>query len=167
MQLSIPTLYTSRLALIPIADSHLDAYAAIYGSPAVMEHIAQPLDRAETWKLMERQAGHWILRGYGGWSVQLKETGEIIGLTGIQYPEGNPELEIGWVFQPENWGKGYATEAAGKALAYAFDTVSAKRVMARIAPANAGSISVARKLGMRLDATLSTETSSVYLSLRD
>ncbi len=167
MQLSIPTLYTSRLALIPIADSHLDAYAAIYGSPAVMEHIAQPLDRAGTWKLMERQAGHWILRGYGGWSVQLKETGEIIGLTGIQYPEGNPELEIGWVFQPESWGKGYATEAAATALAYAFDTVGAKRVMACIAPANAGSISVALKLGMRLDATLSTETSSVYLSLRD
>ena len=164
MQLPIPTLCTPRLALVPIADAHLDAYASLYGDPVVMAHIGAPLDRAETWKLMARHAGHWVLRGYGGWTVQLRTTGSIVGLTGLQYPEGHTELEIGWVLKPESWGQGYAPEAAGAALAYAFDTVGAKRVVARIAPKNAGSIAVARKLGMRIAPDLSNETSSAYLS---
>jgi len=164
MQLHIPTLYTSRLALVPIADTHLDAYASLYCDPVVMAHIGAPLDRAEIWKLMARHAGHWVLRGYGGWTVQLRSTGGIVGLTGLQYPEGNTELEIGWMFKPESWGQGYAPEAAGAALTYAFDTVGAKRVVARIAPANAGSIAVAHKLGMRMAPELSTEQSRAYLS---
>ena len=165
MQFHIPTVHTPRLALIPFIESHFDTYASLYGAPAVMEHIGPPLDRVEAWKLMARHAGHWILRGYGGWLVQVQETDEIIGVTGIMYPEGNIEMEVGWIIKPESWGKGYATEAAGAALAYAFDTVGAKRVMARIAAANVGSISVARKLGMVLDTELSDKTVSIYFTL--
>jgi RimJ/RimL family protein N-acetyltransferase len=49
-------------------------------------------------------------------------------------------------------------------LTYAFDTIGAKRVMARIAPANASSISVACKLGMCIAPELSNEKSSTYLA---
>lgn len=166
MSLHIPTLRTARLALVGPSEAHFESYVALYGDPVVMQHIGPPMDRGEAWKLLARHAGHWMLRGYGGWLVQLKASGNVVGLVGLQFPEGNPELELGWVFHPQSWGQGYATEAARAALAYAFDAVGAPRVMARIAPANAGSIAVARKLGMRHDAALSDDATSVFLASR-
>jgi RimJ/RimL family protein N-acetyltransferase len=162
MQLHIPTLLTERLELVPIAKTHFDAYASIYGDSAVMTHLSAPMSRAEVWKLMARQAGQWVLHGCGAWSVKERGRPNVIGVTGLQFPETSSDPEIGWVFSSHTWGKGYATEAASAVLAHVFEKVGENRVVARIAPANAGSISVARKLGMIIDSTCSDETTLVY-----
>ncbi len=162
MQLHIPTVETPRLNLIPPSQSYFDKFAALYGDPVVMEHIGSTLDRVEAWKVMARHAGQWVLSGFGSWLVQEKDSGDVIGVIALMYPEGNIELEIGWIISPTRWGKGYATEAARAAMAFAFETVGAKRVMARVNPANPASISVAQKLGMTLDPVHSTEEWSAY-----
>jgi RimJ/RimL family protein N-acetyltransferase len=166
MHLHIPTLVTTRLELVPIASSHLDAYVSIYGDPTVTAHLSGPMDRADIWKLMARHAGQWVLKGCGGWSVKQRGKNEVIGVSGIQYLDGKPDEEIGWVFHPDAWGKGYATEAASAVLSYAFHEVGANRVRARIAPANIGSVTVAHKLGMMLDPALSTDTTLIYVAER-
>ncbi len=162
MQLHIPTLITERLALVPPDPSHLGAYLAAYGDALVMAHIAEPMDAAKVWDMMARQIGHWAMRGFGGWSVQVRESGAIIGRLGLMRPGDNPDVEIGWVLGRESWGRGYASEGARAVLAYGFDEVGARRIAAHIAPGNAGSIGVAVKLGMRLDAALSTPETNVY-----
>ncbi|NEP00564.1 MAG: GNAT family N-acetyltransferase [Symploca sp. SIO2E9] len=131
----------------------------------VMEHIGEPLDQAAARKLMATHAGYWVLLGFGGWSVQETKSGEIVGLTGLKSSQGSLDLEVGWIFKPKTWGRGYATEAGAVALSYAFDTVGAKRVFARMASANYSSISVARKLGMHLDSDLSNSSISVYVAV--
>ncbi len=163
MHISIPTLTTERLILLPPDPSHLDAYLATYGDAEVMAHLTAPMDAVKVWHMMATQIGHWALRGFGGWSVQVRESGAVIGRLGLIRPEGNAEVEIGWVLGRESWGKGYATEGARAALAFGFDTVRAERVIARIAPANAGSAGVAAKLGMRLDAALTTPEQHIYV----
>ncbi|MEV6846053.1 GNAT family N-acetyltransferase [Actinoplanes sp. NPDC051411] len=56
--------------------------------------------------------------------------------------------EMGYVFAREAWGQGYATEAAGALLGYAFDKLDLHRVAATCDPDNTGSARVLRKIGM-------------------
>lgn len=98
---------------------------------------------------MASHAGQWVLKGCGGWSVKQRGKDEVIGVSGIQYLDGKPGEEIGWVFHPD-----------------AFHEVGANRMRARISPANIGSVAVAHKLGMLLDPTLSTDTTLIYVAER-
>lgn len=96
---------------------------------------------------MASALGHWALRGYGQWVLTLKDSGEVIGRSGLYNPEGWPGLEVGYVIAPEHQGRGYATEAARAALRYAVDVVRAERVISLILVGNVSSQRVAEKLG--------------------
>lgn len=54
--------------------------------------------------------------------------------------------ELGYWLVPEAWGEGYATEAAGLLLGYAFDELGLHRVSARVCEANEASQRVLEKL---------------------
>ncbi|HEX7081725.1 MAG TPA: GNAT family N-acetyltransferase [Gammaproteobacteria bacterium] len=110
---------------------------------------AAPMGRALAWRHMASIVGHWAIRGYGFFSVEEKATGQWVGRVGPWYPEGWPAPEIGWTLSPDHWGKGYATEAARAAVAYAFDTLEWPSVVHVILPGNARSIAVAERLGSR------------------
>ena len=57
---------------------------------------------------------------------------------------------MGWVLHPSRWGKGYATEAGRRSIAYAFEELDAEQVFSVILPDNERSAAVARRLGFRL-----------------
>jgi RimJ/RimL family protein N-acetyltransferase len=63
-------------------------------------------------------------------------------------PHGDGEIEIGWHFHPDSWGRGLATEAATALLAWAFD-LSLPEVWAVTRLDNHRSAAVCRKIGMR------------------
>ena len=80
-------------------------------------------------------AGIWIIRGYGHWAIEVKETGELIGRAGAWFPDGwYPEMEAGWVVGREHWGSGYATEAGGEALRQVFATLGVDARVSLIDP---------------------------------
>ncbi len=60
--------------------------------------------------------------------------------------------EVGWVFNPDFHGRGYATEAAEAILALAFGELGMHRVRAELDPLNDASIALCRRLGMREEA---------------
>lgn len=64
----------------------------------------------------------------------------------------NLGAEIGWVFNPEVHGKGFASEAATAMLDLAFGTLGLHRVIAELDPRNAASVRLCRRLGMREEA---------------
>ena len=144
---------TARLRLRLFAERDLDALAAIYGDPAQMRHIGEgkAISRAETWRAISGSLGHWALRGYGMWAIELKTTGEFVGRAGFIDPEGWPEFELGWQVAREHWGHGYAPEAAAFALDFARARLGRRRVVSLIRPDNAPSIRVAEKIGMAPD----------------
>jgi len=64
------------------------------------------------------------------------------------------EWEIGWVMHKNDWGKGYATEAAGAMLGFAFSELGVHRVVAFCNALNTASYRVMEKLGMQRDGLL-------------
>jgi RimJ/RimL family protein N-acetyltransferase len=147
------TLETERLRLRMFRDDDLDAYARIVADPEVMRYLGEgkPLDRVEAWRQMAWMLGHWSLRGYGLWAVEERATAELIGRIGFINPEGWPGFELGWTLGRRHWGKGYATEGARRALAYAFRELGRAHVISLIYPANTASIRVAERLGETLE----------------
>ncbi|WP_307844636.1 GNAT family N-acetyltransferase [Actinotalea solisilvae] len=59
--------------------------------------------------------------------------------------------ELGYVFHPDHWGRGYATEAC-RALLTAVFADGAHRVVARCDPANVRSWALLERLGLRREA---------------
>lgn len=120
--------------------------------PAVARFLGDgsPMSRDDAWRQMAVHAGAWSLRGFSHWALELRATGELIGRAGPWYPEGWPDLEIGWVIHPRHQGRGYATEAGREALACAWG-LGRGRVISLIRPQNLASAAVARKLGAVLD----------------
>ena len=88
-------------------------------------------------------------------AVELRETGRVIGDVVLIYGSAEHQCaEIGYVFNPDQQGNGYATEACHVLLALAFDGLRVRRVTARIDDRNVASAAVLRRLGMRQEAHL-------------
>ena len=70
-------------------------------------------------------------------------------------PEGPPAWntwQIGYVFGPDHWGHGYATEAVAQLIRDMFDERGAHRVVARCDTRNERSWRLLERLGMRREA---------------
>jgi RimJ/RimL family protein N-acetyltransferase len=64
------------------------------------------------------------------------------------------QAEIGWIFNPQYAGQGYATEAARALGSLAFGRLGVHRVFARLDVLNSASVRVCERLGMRREAHL-------------
>ena len=146
----IPTLQTERLIMRPFENRDLDPLAAWFATPA-SEILGGPMSRSMTWRGMAMMMGHWMLRGFGMWALEHRETGAFIGRCGPWCPDGWPDQEIGWMVMPEAEGKGFALEAASAARAYAYDTLKWPTAISLIAPDNTRSQALAKRLGAVLE----------------
>lgn len=147
-----PTLHTPRLRLRQFDAADAPAYAAMCADAEVMRHIGngQLQTAAEAWRSMAVFLGHWQLRGYGMWALEHRGSGRLIGRVGYIDPPDWPGFELGWLLARDQWGHGYAREAAAAALRHAFEALQRERVISLIRPQNLRSIALAEALGMRL-----------------
>ena len=147
----IPVVETERLRLRALEESDLDAWAAIVGDAEVQQFTGGTMGRVEAWFRIATYHGHWALRGYGQWAVCDRTSGRLLGRAGLWFPEGWPELEVGWTLARSAWGHGYATEAGRAAIEWGRSTLRLTRIASVINPGNARSIAVAERLGMSFD----------------
>lgn len=145
----IPTLESDRLILRSFRQSDLDAHAAMMAKPEVARWVAQhrPLDRFEAWWDMCRLAGHWVIKGFGPFAVELKETRTYLGRISLFDPEGGAGLELAWTLDSDHWGHGYATEGARRVMTYAFQERGFEKLISLIDPENTPSVRVAERIG--------------------
>lgn len=148
-----PIIETERLILRHFSNDDFEAYAQMMADPDIVRFLfsGKPMSRHEAWKSLATMSGHWMLNGYGQWALEEKSTGEFVGRAGLLQPEGWPDLEAGWVLCKNAQGKGYATEAGGAAIDFAFNELKANKVISLIQPDNIPSIKVAERLGESLE----------------
>ena len=81
-------------------------------------------------------------------AVQLKETGELIGDTGVSEVEGQPNaVEIGYQICEKYSGRGLATEVLNAMTAFSFAKFNATISYGRVVHGNAASARVLEKAG--------------------
>ena len=89
-----------------------------------MEHYPRLLGRAESDATALRIGAHLLERGFGLWAVEVPGVADFIGYVGLSEPAFQAHfilcVEVGWRLAFEHWRRGYATKAAGAALAHAF-----------------------------------------------
>ena len=151
--LAIPELHSKRLIMRGSRESDLDALAEFYQDEEASRFIGGTMPRYAVWKSIATDIGHWAIRGFGFFAVELKETGELLGWCGPWAPEGWPENEIGWGIFPKHQRKGYASEAAIECIKFAYSELGWKTAISCIDPKNTGSIGVAKKLGATKERT--------------
>lgn len=154
-------LETPRLRLRPFELSDLDALAAMNSDERVMRFFPALQDRLHSKALIERWQERWAEVGYAFSAVESKASGQVIGMAGLSRFEADvafaPCTEIGWRFVPEAWGQGFASEAAGEWLRYAFEELDIPRVYAFAPRLNQPSIAVMTRIGMRRSTDLDFE----------
>jgi len=124
--------------------------------PRVMEHFPSTQTREQSDAMVDRIAAHFAEHGYGLWAVEpLDGSATFVGIVGLQHvafeAHFTPAVEIGWRLAHHAWGKGYATEAARAAVAFAFDEPALGELVSMTTVDNERSRAVMRRLGMRRD----------------
>ena len=85
-----------------------------------------------------------------------KETNKMIGyILFNEFDEG--VFEIGWIFNRNFWGKGYAFEACKAVVDYAFDSLNAHKLFAE-AIDGVKSVNLMKKLGMKFEGVQRSQT---------
>lgn len=83
-------------------------------------------------------------------AAELKETGELIGDTGVNEVDGMPgEVEIGYVISREHSGKGYATELVNAMTEFVVGKFGIRALYGRVMHGNDASVRVLEKNGYK------------------
>ena len=144
---------TPRLHLRQWQAEDFAPFAALNADPEVMAYFPKPLSRQESDVIATRCQHEIAAQGWGFWALELRESGEFIGFTGLHRPSSllpfAPCVEIGWRLARRFWGQGLATEAARAALDVGFNRLQLDEIVSFATAGNLRSQKVMQRLGMR------------------
>lgn len=143
---------TPRLLLRPSRLSDVPALFEFLGNRESMKHTHTDETPAAC---RRRIAVHeWRRRrdGYAPWTIVRRGDGKVIGWGGLYDDPFEPGwgCEIGYFFNPNAWGCGYASELVATAMNLADRELRLPEVRAFAHPENAGSRKVLEKAGFRV-----------------
>lgn len=105
--------------------------------------------------------------GFGRLAVVDKQTGRVIGFCGLKYLHELDEIDIGYRFLPEYWGRGIATEAAHAAMRHGREVLNLKNIIGLVMPDNIASHRVLEKIGLQKAEQISLPEADVVQVYRD
>ena len=137
-------LKTERLVLRPFEETDAEGLHAYLGDAEVVRYEPYGTMTMEECRLeAARRASDEAF-----WAVCLAD-GTLIGNLYLSGADEFGTREIGYVFARACWHKGYATEAARRLMAYAFERLATRRIIALCDTRNAASFALMERLGMR------------------
>lgn len=146
---------TERLLIRKFTTDDLADLIAFRTDPRVSKYLGG--DRMQNPEALKARLDFYIgcydTHGFGMCAMDWKETGEMIGASGLQPLENTDEIEVGYSLSYDFWGNGLATECAKAWLEYGFNSAGLDRIVAVAQPENKGSWKVMEKLGMTYEKT--------------
>jgi RimJ/RimL family protein N-acetyltransferase len=152
-KLTVPV-HTARLNLREFVTADFDAVHSYSSDPRVTRYLFfGPRDTESTAEYLEELLASQQERPRTRFELAVEEklTGRLIGACDLSWIESNV-VDLGYMLEAAQWGKGYATEVALALIEGAFHDLRAERVISTVDVNNAASIRVLEKIGMRWEA---------------
>jgi RimJ/RimL family protein N-acetyltransferase len=146
MEIETPRLILRRLLLSDFDNF----YAKLYSNRDVMQYVrtGQPKTKDETLHELKVHIEHFDAHSFGFLAVLEKASGCFLGISGLKYLSDTDDVQVGFLFDKTTWGKGYATEVTKELIAYGFNGLRLKKIVAISRPENIGSRRVLEKCGL-------------------
>lgn len=143
-------LQTDRLLLRPFTLDDAPEFWPLVSDPAVLRYTGEEPQTLEGARriLRERPLRDYAVHGFGRMACVERDSGRLVGFSGLKYLEDLHEVDIGYRFLPACWGKGYATETARALIAHGAQRQGIARVIGLVHPGNTASVNVLLKLGL-------------------
>jgi RimJ/RimL family protein N-acetyltransferase len=103
--------------------------------------------------------------GFGLYLVELREESLPIGMCGLLKRDTLEDVDIGFAFLPEYWGRGYAYESAFAVITHSREVLGLNRIVAITSPDNDRSAKLLEKLGLRFEEMLKLSHDSEAVKL--
>jgi [ribosomal protein S5]-alanine N-acetyltransferase len=144
--LSVPTLETDRLLLLP-PDSECDSvYQRFYTDAEASEPYGGPLTPSGAWSRLASDIGMWQLQRFGVWVIHRRDERDLVGACGFWQGRGWPR-ELTWWLLPNARGQGIAHEASLAAINHAYKVLRWESVETYMNDNNKSARSLALRLG--------------------
>jgi ribosomal-protein-alanine N-acetyltransferase len=146
---------TARLLLTRVKESDLADLVRFNSDERVMATLGgvRPSveDNAQRLRL---HLSHWERHGFGWWVARDLATGAFAGRGGLRrgfWDSDREEVELGYGFMAEFWGRGLATELAEESVRVAFEVLGLPELVCFTLPTNLGSRRVMEKVGFAFE----------------
>ncbi|NOK61994.1 MAG: hypothetical protein GFH27_549289n312 [Chloroflexi bacterium AL-W] len=149
---------TERLRIEPLTEKHAHHLFPIMSDDRIYDYVDEEAISSETqltqrYKSLAKGAPKESNEMWLNWAVKLKLQEQYIGtLQATVY--ATRRAEIAYMFAPEFWGKGYATEATVRLCEYLFKEIGTVEIGILVDVHNIASIKLAEKLGFSLTKTV-------------
>lgn len=147
---------TERLYLRAFVPEDAEMIYRLNSDPDVMRHMPDHAkanaSRESAERMVERSMSSYEAHpGLGIWPTCLREDDACIGWTCLKQLDDTDEIELGYRFFPEHWGKGLATEISREVVRYGFEDLGLQCIVGITHPENAASRRVLEKVGFRYE----------------
>lgn len=149
---------TKRLILREFVSSDFEAVHSYASDPNVSKYLPWgPNDESDTYNFLEKIIEYQQENPRYDYeiAVVLKGYDELIGACSIHISDfKNKEGWIGYCYNKQYWGNGYASEASKAIIKFGFNNLNLHRIFATCSPYNIGSAKVLEKIGMKKEGHL-------------
>ena len=153
------TFATARLCAQRLEPRHVAEILRMHEDPVQMATLGGVRDGTQTAEYMDRNLRHWAEFGFGVWILRDLDSNEVAGRALLRHVElnGHDEVEVGYSFHPQFWGRGFATEIAQACVNCGRDILRLPSIVALTLPNNLGSQRVMTKVGMVFEREITHE----------
>lgn len=147
----MPVPASDRIRFRPYIKADKERFTALMTDTAVMKHVGDgPLTKKGASDLWNKLLLEFYPAGLTTiWGLESREDDRYLGHGSIRpRPEHPEEWEIGYILKQEEWGKGFATEAARALVGFGFEELDLDTVFATVDEDNDASIRVLTKAGL-------------------
>ena len=143
---------TERLIIREFEEDDLFSLYKIESDKRIIEFI--PWYKLSSLNECKRQLKKYIesysKNKLNSWAIEVKATGEVIGITQLVYTKKIKGIEIGTKILPEHWSKGYASELTKAVVYYGLYELGIDEINAVTDINNVGAIKSLLNMGMTL-----------------
>ncbi|NOR20075.1 MAG: GNAT family N-acetyltransferase [Xanthomonadales bacterium] len=155
---------TSRLNIRQLSVSDAAFVLGLTNEPSTIENIGDKGLRSVADAEQFISNGPWTRQqrpGYGQFALELKHSGELIGVCGILYRVKLDLTDVGFALMPKFWRQGFAFEAARAVMDYGHSVLAVENIVGLTSGTNVASINLLKKLGMQFETMVSLSDDGV------